>query len=660
MKGHEMQILEGLNHEQRAAVMHRAGPAIVLAGPGAGKTRTLTARTAALLQEGVAPESILLLTFTRTSARQMIRRAQAMDPRAAFVTAGTFHSIASRVLTQNSHLLGMEKITILDEEDCLSIIRKVSEPVKKDEKNWPRVKTISKIISYAANCQISIEESIRLKNPDYLEYADGIEEISKAYMEEKIAASQIDYDDALLFWGALLQDPEIGPQLRSKWAYVQIDEGQDSNPLQSGIIDHIADENGNVMIVGDPAQSIFHFRGSSPRIMEEFRQAHPSTVVYPLSANYRSTPEIVAIANAIDKRIDTGFSRHMISASGRTGDMPRIVDVHDAAAEAVAIADAIIKSKDEGAEVSEHAVLVRSTAAARRIEAEFLTRRIPFMVRGGTRIDEAAHIRDLLSIARLTSNLLHEPAWTRMLTRFPKIGAKAATEIAKRTMLAANVEEAALILDEESERRRTQVAILGVAMTELNREGSPSEKLERAIVAMTPIWSEIWQEDWKQRSRDLDAVLLIADEHDRIEDFLTAITLDRSIDRDGSSAEDKPDEDPVTISTIHSAKGLEWPFVHIPSFVQGGMPSLFANGPEEVGEELRIFFVAVTRAEKSLTLYRPRFNGNGSLTSASEYEGLLAGKVEQHRHVQKAATTDLKINSTRTIDIRSRIIGGRK
>lgn len=655
-------ILEGLDDEQRAVVSHREGPAIVIAGPGSGKTRTLTVRAAALLREGVAPESIMMITFTRNAAKAMVSRATALDARAAYMTAGTFHAVGSRIVQANHRLLGSDReFTIMDGDDVEQLLKRHIDEVRQGAKNWPRASTVAKIISYAANTGIGIEASIKQRAPDYEHLADEIAEIAQRHALYKLDNGLLAYDDILAMWAALLEDEEIGGELRRRWKYIMLDEQQDANWLQQQVAQGLAGPGGNVLAVGDPSQAIYGFRGSSPDVMRELHALHPEAKILTISSNYRSTASIVALGAAIDRRLDTGFTRTLRSATGRQGERPVIVDVHDTAAEAQVIADAILADKAAGGELADHAILVRSTAGARRIEAEFISRHIPFLVQGGTRIDEAAHIRDLLSVARLAGNLMHEPAWLRLLTRFPRIGDKAAGDISTMLMKTQNVEEASQLLEKEGAARRTGLSTLAHALRiAANTARSPADRLDLVISEMEPVWKEVWPDDWKSRSKDLEAVVMIAQEHETMSDFLTAITLDGSLDRENVVPVDKPDEKPVVISTVHGSKGLEYKHVHIPAFIQGGMPSAYAKGQDEHEEEKRIAFVAVTRAKDTLTFYRPRFNGQNNFTMTSDYESMIAAHVDQKQHVRKTMAGDARVESTRRIDMRSRMLGGAK
>lgn len=651
----------GLNDQQRIAVAHRKGPAIVLAGPGAGKTKVLTTRAAALVNEEVSPESILLLTFTRASAQGMMRRAMGFDPRCEFLSQGTFHSIASRIINQNVHVFGSDRpFTVLDSDDATEVIRRVMEPLKAGAKNWPRASTVSKVISYAANCEISIKDAIERKAPDYLELSDEISAVQEAYITYKFDHGMLDYDDCLTYFAVLLEDEEIGPALRRRWSYVMIDEYQDTNPLQLRIVYAIAKEHMNILVVGDPSQSIYGFRGSAPATLADFHKRFPEARIIPLETNYRSSPEIVSMVNAVDKAIDSPFDRTLLSTRPSAGIKPQLIDVTDAASEAAAIADAILADKADGGEIRNHAILVRSTVMGRRIETEFISRHIPYRIMGGVKIDEAAHIKDLLSLARVSINPAFEPAWLRLLQRFPRIGEKASSAITERLISSENVQARIEILKDESIARKSSLEPLANAFGALIAADRFVDGLHHASQAMENVWAGIWTDDWESRRRDIDAVLLIAEEHSDMSSFLTAITLDASMDKENRTAIDKPEELPVTISTIHSAKGLEWENVHIPQFVQGGMPSMFASGPEDMSEEYRIFYVAVSRAEKRLSLYRPRFTTNGNFTSASQFEPLIRACCETASHrTPVTAPTSAPVETEKRIDMRARLLQGR-
>lgn len=654
-------LLADLNPAQRDAVLHRDGPAIILAGPGAGKTKTLTKRAAALVRSGIAPEQILLLTFSRASAREMLHRAKALDPRCEFIAGGTFHATATKVLNQNTHLFGLDKpFTVLDPEDATQIIKKLMEPIKAgDQRNWPRASTISKVISYAANTLLPIGDAIERKAPDYEDFASEIAQIKKAFAAYKLARGMLDYDDILIYFAALLDDATIGPMIRRRWSHVMVDEYQDTNALQLQIVYGLAGDNQNITIVGDPSQSIYGFRGSAPATMKAFAERFPASKVIALETNYRSSSEIVDLVNAIDASMPADFERTLNSAKGPASITPVVVELEDAVAEATAIADRILEHKANGGEIADNAVLVRSMTFARRLEAEFIGRRIPYRVVGGIRIDEAAHIKDLLSIARLACNLDHEPAWLRLLERFDRIGQKAASTITERLVSCVLIDDAAAILAEEEAKRKSNFGGLGMALLAISAFRPPAETIANAAAIMNSFWSKLWQDEWPERRKDIDALLLIAEEHSSLDSFLTAVTLDHSLDKKNAGPAEKQDERPLTISTVHGAKGLEWPVVHIPSFIRGHMPSLFANNPDDFEEELRVFYVAASRAISELRFYRPNYDAKGNFVPASDYERIITDHITTERFTPKRQQVPSgRIDTGARIDMRARLLAG--
>ncbi|WP_162815003.1 ATP-dependent helicase [Erythrobacter aureus] len=654
------ELIADLNPSQREAVLHTDGPAVVIAGPGSGKTKTLTKRAARLVQSGIAPERILLITFSRASAKEMLSRAKALDNRCQFISGGTFHATATKVINQNAHVFGADKpFTILDPEDVTEIVKRIIAPLKEgDKRNWPRASTIAKIISFAANTKLPIEEAIERKNADYLEFVDEISQTRDLFTTYKLDKGLLDYDDCLIYFAALLEDPTIGPLVRRNWSHIMVDEYQDTNALQLDIVYGLAGEQQNVLIVGDPGQSIYGFRGSAPDTMVGFIKRFPQTRVIKLETNYRSAQEIVDIVNAIDADMEIGFERTLRSNQGPSKSKPEVREVADNVAEAGAIADAIIEDKNEGGEVSNHAVLVRSMSYARRIEAEFISRQIPYRVVGGIRIDEAAHIKDLLSIARVSVNPEHEPAWLRLIQRYPRIGPKSADQIVEQLSKVTDTAEAKRILAKEEAARKTSFDGLGYALSALASSAPPADLLGNVAAIMDPFWETVWKDDWADRRKDIDAVLLIAAEHHTLDDFLTAITLDHSLEKKAAEASQKTDEKPVTISTVHGAKGLEWPTVHCPSFIRGHMPSNYAQSPEDFGEEMRIFYVAVSRAMKNLFFYKPAYDASGSFTTPSDYERLIAPYVSFERLVnQSIPVAGGAVKTNARIDMRSKLLG---
>lgn len=645
-----------LNAQQMEAVSHMDGPVVVLAGPGAGKTAVLTSRTAHLVRSGVTPERILLLTFTRNSAREMMDRARRMEPACATVSGGTFHSLATKMINRNAHVFGVDKFTILDPSEGRQIVKKLMEPMRAGQDNWPTPAAVSKAISLSTNTCCSIDDAIKKVTSRHLHLVEQFREIKDSYISYKLERSMLDYDDCLEYFAVLLEDPDIGPMIREQWDYFMFDEYQDTNALQLRIVYGIAGENANVMVVGDPSQAIYSFRGAAPETMTNFLGRFPQARIIKLETNYRSSQEIVNLVNVADRLTRSGFDRTLKSASGPSGVRPVMVECQDEIAQACEIAKAILAHKANGGEIADVAVLVRSMSFARRIELELTTRKIPYKVTGGLRIDEADHVKDLLSLARVSTNHMHEPAWLRILTRHKRIGDVAAAEIAERISTLGDPGMSAAILEKEAVDRKTSFEGLPDALRHLSDPFRlPVSALSDAVAAMEPFWSELkeWKDNWEDRRRDIDAILHIAAEHRDLDSFLTAITLDYSVDVKKSEDGPKDEEKPCTISTIHGAKGLEWPVVHIPSFIRGHMPSNYA---EDFDEEARILYVALSRPQRELVIHKPLFDQKSGYTTASDYERI----VRPHCIVTKAhqpSSGGVGVNTTKRIDMRAKLLG---
>lgn len=645
-----------LNPQQLAAVSHRDGPCGVLAGPGAGKTAVLTRRAAELVRSGVPPERVLLLTFTRNSAREMLDRARQMEPACEKISGGTFHSVATRLINRNAHVFGVEKFTILDPDDCRQIVKKLMEPMRAGADNWPTPAAVAKVISLSTNTCSTVEEAVKKVTTRHLQMADVFQEVRDAFASYKLERNLLDYDDCLEYFAILIEDPDIGPLIREQWDYFMFDEYQDTNALQLRIVYGLAGEKRNVMIVGDGSQAIYSFRGAAPSTMVNFFKQFPEARLIKLETNYRSSQEIVDLVNAADRLTNSGFQRTLVSASGRSGIKPVIIESQDEVVQAAEIAKAILAHKANGGEIRDCAVLVRSMSYARRIEVELTTRKIPYKVTGGLRIDEAAHVKDLLSLARIATNHQHEPAWLRVLSRHKRIGDVAAAEIAERVSTLEEGMGAPAILELEALNRKTTFEGLPEALRGLMVGGrQPIASLSDAVACMEPFWRELkeWKDDWEDRRRDIDAILHIAGEHRDLDSFLTAITLDYSVDSKKSEDGPREEEAPCTISTVHGAKGLEWPVVHIPSFIRGHMPSNYAD---DLDEEARILYVALSRARRELVIHKPLFDAKSTYTSTSDYERVLRPLciVEKSR---QQASGGVSITTDKRIDMKSRLLG---
>lgn len=646
-------ILSGLNPQQLRAAEALEGAYLVVAGAGSGKTTVLSRRVAALIAQGVEPATILLLTFTRAAAKNMLERARRLSPEAIDVTGGTFHSIAHRLVLENHAMFRLpERPTILDPEDTVSAFRKIVASLSSKDENLPKAGSIAKVHSFAVNTRQPVEDVVWDKIPQFGYAADFVRKCADDYKAFKRSRGLLDYDDLLVAWDAMMDHPSAGQAVRDRFRYVLVDEHQDSNAIQCSIIEKLGGNRPNVMAVGDPAQSIYGFRGSAPRTMFAFVERWPEAQVINLDTNYRSGPDILAVANAVDRSMRERFERELGPAPGAFGHRPRFVSVPGLEDEASFIADEILRQKADGVGLEEQAVLVRSMSAARHVEAELVRRRIPYKVSGGIRISEAAHIKDMLCLARTAVNVLDEPAWMRVLTMARGVGDKKAAAVYGRISEARAfdglVDPSDLVLD--MCRKSPDIADVVEAYRVLAAGGPPVEAVERAMAILDDVLSRRY-DDWKARKADVAAVNGLAEGHATLDSFLSSVTLDYSVDRKADVLGVDDEERPLTVSTVHSAKGLEWDTVYIPSFVDGHMPSLYGREPDEMEEEKRVLYVAVTRPKRSLVVVKPAVARQGMLAAASPFESVVTGFMDRERLGAARRPASLSFEVRADIDI---------
>ena len=627
-------LFSGLDAQQAAIVRHVDGPALVVAGAGAGKTTTLVRRTAHLIRTGVNPSSILLLTFTRAAAKSILDRARAYAPEADRVQGGTFHSVAARVIREHHEMFALpSNFTVADPGDVEDMIKRIlaEEPLQGSS---PRASTIAKILSFSINTRIPIPTVIRDKYTKWDDFAPDIERLSGRLVEYKKKNAILDFDDLLVFFEAMAKHEAAGELLRRRFRHVMVDEVQDCNALQVGICHGLGAGDGNIMAVGDPSQSIYAFRGSAPAVMFSFRKHWPSLKTYLIETNYRSTPEIVAAADRVDRSMANRFERVLVAKRASQGVRPSVVSVDDRSAEAAYVADAIVDRRDEGVPFSEQAVLVRSMRHIRHVEVELAARGIATVVRGGIRIHEAQHVKDALSPLRIVHNLNDEPAWIRLLTQFPKIGEKTALAVCREARESGTLEGALAALEALSKKRPT-LSDVPLVLKAAAASDMPGVALSTVRAVLEPTMSNRYDDEWEWRRKDIDALVDIAGSHPNVEEFLRTLTIDVSIDKHAEYVGAPPEsEGSVTLATIHSAKGLEWTVVFVPSFVEGHLPSAFVEGPEDEDEERRLMYVAVTRAKRDLVFVRPRttmVKGQPAFVGPSPYEALIKDHLDQIR-----------------------------
>jgi DNA helicase II / ATP-dependent DNA helicase PcrA len=599
--------LTHLNPGQRAAVTAGEGPHLVVAGAGTGKTRTLVHRVAWLVEQGIAPRDIVLLTFTRRAAQEMLGRAADLAGQVAWaVRGGTFHSFAVRALRRHADKLGYSRdFTILDRGDAESLVGLVRTELGlggQQGRRFPQRRTVLKLLSKQVNTGRTLLDLVESDYPQYLDDVDDIARIGERFRERKRQQNVLDFDDLLVRFVELLMEHEGARQrLSGEIRHLLVDEYQDTNRLQAQITALLSVVHGNVMVVGDEAQSIYGFRGADVRNILAFPELFQGASLLRLEQNYRSTQPILDLANGVLAAAEEAYDK-VLFTDERTGEPPAVVEVLDENDQAAYIVERVLQLREEGVRMRDMAVLFRSGFHANVLEVELARANIPFRKFGGIQFVEAAHVKDVFALLRLVANPRDGLAWFRVLQWFDGLGAKTAEKIV------AAVEAAGGRPDMTPWRKRKYGGALAYLWGVLDDAAALTDDmgalLDHLIEYYTPLLRHLY-EDHRKRVRDLDTLLVLADRYDDLESFLADVALDPP-----SSAQVSPDdheEEWLTLSTIHSAKGLEWHTVLVLSLGDGRFPSGHAlDDPASIEEERRLFYVAVTRAKRGLELLRPR------------------------------------------------------
>ena len=625
-----------LNDQQLAAVTALPGPALVIAGAGSGKTRTLTYRVAYLLEQGVPPERILLLTFTNKAAKEMMRRvADILGGDLSNLWGGTFHSVASRILRRHAERIGFRRdFTILDREDSKDLIKASIDDAKIDVKatRFPKADVLSDIFSLAVNTDHSIAAVLEEHYSYFRALEPEIRDLAEKFKARKRSANVMDFDDLLLLWLKLLRDnTDIAEHYQRRFQFILVDEYQDTNKIQSEIIDLLAARHGNLMVVGDDSQSIYSWRGAHFLNILQFPQRYPGAKVYKIETNYRSTPEILAVANAAILPNRAQFPKQL-SAARKPGSKPAVVVCGDPGQQAAFVAQRVLELRDEGYNLDEMAVLYRSHFHALELQLELTRRNIPFGITSGIRFFEQAHIKDVIAYLKLATNPRDELSFKRIVRLLPGIGGKSADKLWTRflehlgaaTPLAtpenaaesgreaemAPVLAAALQACVAAVPRKAVVAWAQLSATLAQMEvppirGNAAEMIRHVIDAG---YDEHLQETYTNhdsRLDDLEQLSSFAQQFKGIEEFLTQLALLTNLEaEDGKPAAN--DDEQMRLSTIHQAKGLEFAVVFVIMLCDGLFPSARSlERPESEEEERRLFYVAVTRAKSELYLSYP-------------------------------------------------------
>lgn len=628
--------MAGLNPAQLEAVTTTQGPVLVIAGAGSGKTRTLVHRMAYLVEQGVAPESILLLTFTRKAAQEMLgRAARLLDNSCQAVMGGTFHGVANILLRRYGRHIGYPaNFTILDRGDSEGIINllKSSLGLSGAGRRFPSKRLIINMISGAVNKNIDFEEYLQERYFHLLEFQADLLTIRSHYQNFKVDHGLMDYDDLLVHFRDLLRDhPEVCSEISQRFHYVMVDEYQDTNHIQAEIVALISSSHQNIMVVGDDAQSIYSFRGADFKNIMQFPELFPGTRVIRLEENYRSVQPILEATNAIIAQAVEKYAKTLFSNIPGS-EKPFLFRARDEQEQARYLVDKIEGFQREGVALAEMAVLFRSGFHSYKLELELANRHIPFEKRGGMKLTESAHIKDVLAYLRIICNPADNLSWNRILLQIDKVGPKTAHKVLDAIRQAATPLAA---LENYGAGKAWQQGLrrLVEALHDLEGLERPGAQLERILEYYRPIFERLYHDDYPSRSRDLDQLGELMTGYDTLQDFIDDTALDPP-----EESRRHQDDDRLILSTVHSAKGLEWKNVFVINLVEGKFPSGQAQLPEEREEERRLLYVAATRAREHLFLIAPRLTaGPDRLPQAamvSEFistlpAGLLAGTTPQ-------------------------------
>lgn len=687
-------ILDGLNAQQRAAVVHGEGPLLIIAGAGTGKTRTLVHRVADLIARGVPPARILLLTFTRRAAAEMLRRVESLlqalsvmpagaavnsgglfdpliaegqppqvDPAAPLdrparpltpgahrlVWGGTFHATAARLLRIHGPSAGLDpEFTILDRsdsEDLLDVAR-TELGLTKSKKRFPRKGTCLAIYSHCVNSARPLEEVLEQHFPWCRDESAALKELFRAYGQRKEQAAILDYDDLLLFWRGLLADPLAGAGIRERFDHVLVDEYQDTNRVQADILRGLRPDGQGLTAVGDDAQSIYAFRAATIRNILDFPTHFPGTEVIKLEQNYRSTAAILQVTNAVIAQACERLPKDLWTERVG-GERPGLVTCQDETQQAEHVVDRILQRREEGILLMRQAVLYRASHHSILLEGELSRRNIPYVKYGGLKFIESAHVKDLMAFLRLAENPRDVVAGSRLLPLLPGIGPVRARQLMDQ------------LIDAGGRFAIWSEAVVPPAAQPL---WLPLQRLFAQLTASKPIdvpaqirlVREFYEPILLQRydhagprQRDLEQIEQMASRFPDRQTLLTQMALDPPESTEDDAGPPLLDEDYLVLSTIHSAKGLEWDAVYVIHAADGNIPSDMATGSqEEIDEELRLFYVALTRAKHCLDVYHPQryyHAGRGAFSDRHSYAQrtrFLPKPLLQHFHIADTSAHD--------------------
>lgn len=608
-ENYQIAYSELLNQQQLEAVMHQDGPALVIAGAGSGKTRTLTYRVARLIEHGVPPQHILLLTFTRRAAREMMERATSLlDERCNKINGGTFHFYCNRLLHQYAEAIGYPpNFTLLDASDAVDVIDILRNDldINRRGKRFPRKGTIYSMISTATNKQQSLHQVVDEQFSQFLHHIDAIEEIARRYQVYKRQNHVMDFDDLLTETCSLLRENrELRLKVAASNRYILVDEYQDTNSLQAELIRLLSQGHSNVMAVGDDAQSIYAFRGADHRNILNFPEEFNGTKIIKLEENYRSTQNILNLANNVIGQARDKFDKKLFT-NREEGEFPGLVRAPDERDQSRFIAQMVLNKREEEIDLGDIAVLFRNGRDSYDLELELNRKKIPFVKYGGQKFAEAAHIKDVLAHLKVVVNPSDTLSWNRVLLLLEGIGPKSAQNIVSALSQREKPHELG-DMSGLSEKAKSSLMGLSSLLTDLkDKDFTVSEAVDHIVTYYKPICEKRF-DDHPKRLKDLEAFVSLCRNFRSYDHLLEDLALDPI---EATAVDTEPgvkDENPLVLSTIHSSKGLEWKTVFLIQCLDGIIPSGFSLEDEEaIDEELRLLYVACTRAADELFITYP-------------------------------------------------------
>lgn len=636
-----------LNEQQLAAVTAAPGPLLVIAGAGSGKTRTLTYRVAYLLENGIDPRNILLLTFTNRAAREMLGRvANLMPVDASGLWGGTFHSIGNRILRRHGNALGYSSgFTIMDREDQKDLIDAVviNAGIDPKEIRFPKGDVLAEIFSFVVNTEKPLEELLAEKFPYFLPLLERIQDVRERYEKKKKATNSMDFDDLLQKTLSMFQQHErIAEIYRRQFQFILVDEYQDTNKIQADLVDLLAHDHRNVMVVGDDAQSIYSWRGANFQNILEFPKRYPDAQVFKIEMNYRSVPEILKVANAAIAANVHQFRKHLSATRESKALKPALVALNNGAEQAQFVAQRILELRDENVDLNDIAVLYRAHYHAVELQLELSRRGIPYQITSGIRFFEQAHIKDVTAFVRFVANPRDEVAFKRMAKLLPGIGNRTAENLWQRwaadvvaagadrgpgaTSASAGVSDPsyspalaysfgerllAMNVPAKSRKAWEQLANTLDEIAPAGQPNMPSEMITSVVEAIYDDYAKANFTNYELRREDLNQLAIFARQFKDVHEFLSQLALISNVDAEAASVQ-AGDKETVNLSSVHQAKGLEFHTVFVIWLTDGMFPSNRSlDTRDALEEERRLFYVAITRARDELYLTYPQMRLSG-------------------------------------------------